>query len=121
MQRVLPLRKKQQRPNRLTYHLKSYVAERRNGHWYISPSWAEHMGEASKWQGPFDSIEIAAFCIARLTAIEIATRHAADVDWYELTEGDELQGLKGPNRLKAHKAQSSNSKDRCRANPTEAT
>jgi hypothetical protein len=121
MQRVLPLRKNQQRPNKLTYHLKSYVAERRNGHWYISPSWEEHSGEASKWQGPFDSIEMAAFCIARLTAIEIANKHAAHVDWYELTEGDELHGLKGTNRVKARKEQSSNSKARRRANPTQFT
>ena len=121
MRRSLPLRKHQQRPNKLTYHLKSYVAERRNGHWYISPSWAEHSGEASKWQGPFDSIEMAASCIARLTAIEIANKHAAHVDWYELTEGDELHGLKGTNRLKAHKAQLSNSKGRRRANSSEST
>jgi hypothetical protein len=121
MRGSLPLRKNQERPNKLTYHLKSYVAERRNGHWYISPSWAEHSGEVSKWQGPFDSIEMAASCIARLTAIEIANKHSAHVDWYELTEGDELHGLNGTSRLKAHKAQSSNSKGRRRANPTEST
>jgi hypothetical protein len=68
MRRSLAPRVNQQRPNKLTYYLNSYVAERRNGYWYISPSWREQSGEASKWQGPFVSIETAASCIARLAS-----------------------------------------------------
>jgi hypothetical protein len=101
------MRRSRQTPNKLTYYLKSYVAERRNGHWYISPSWTEHSGEAPRWQGPFVSIATAASCIGRLAAIEITTKHAAHVQWYELKEGDELHGLRGTE--KAHKAKSSNS------------
>jgi hypothetical protein len=108
MRRSLAPRVNQQQPNKLTYYLNSYVAERRNGHWYISPLWTEQSGEASKWQGPFDSIETAASCIARLAAIEIANKHAAHVNWYDLKEGDELNGLKGFNRLKGRKKKSSN-------------
>jgi hypothetical protein len=54
---------------------------------------ADAAGEQPKWQGPFATIETAAFSIGRLAAAELINKHAAHVEYYKLTEAHELYGL----------------------------
>ena len=46
-------------PDKFTYALKDYTAERRATGWYISRTWAVSAAEKPQWVGPFATIETA--------------------------------------------------------------
>jgi hypothetical protein len=86
-------------PERFTYALKEYTAERRTTGWWISRTWSVSIGEKPQWVGPFATIETACLAIARRLAIEIADRHTQSIEWYGLESSDPLYGLKPTTRL----------------------
>jgi len=87
-------------PDKFTYALKQYTAERREDGWWISRTWAVSAGEKPQWRGPFATIETACLAIARRLATEIADRHTHWIEWYGIKRGDPLYGLKLTTRLR---------------------
>jgi hypothetical protein len=86
-------------PDRFTYALKDYTAERRANGWYISRTWAVSVGEKPQWVGPFATIETACLSIARRIAIELADRHTQSIERYGIERDHGLYGLKATTRL----------------------
>lgn len=84
-------------PEKFTYELPAFTAQRRKSGWWISPS--KSAGEKPQWSGPFASIETACLSIARKLAIEIADRHTRSIERHELSPDDPLYGLKPTTRL----------------------
>lgn len=90
-------------PDKLTYLLSAYTAERRKDGWYIAKSVSSFAGERPRWSGPFHSIETACLSIARHLAVEVADRHTRSIEALKLTPGSPLYGLKPTTRLR-HKS-----------------
>ncbi len=87
-------------PEKFTYALRQYTAERRGNGWWISRTWTVSAGEKPEWRGPFATIETACLAIARRLATEIADRHTHWIEWYGIKDSDPLYGLKLTTRLK---------------------
>ena len=88
-------------PEKFTYALPAFTAQRRKSGWWISPTWSKSAGEKPQWIGPFATIETACLSIARKLAIEIADRHTQSIERHGLTPDDLLYGLKPTTRLDA--------------------
>ena len=88
-------------PDKFTYALPQFTAERRKTGWWISPTWSKSAGEKPRWSGPFATIETACLAIARRLAIEIADRHTQSIERHALAPEDALYGLKPTTRLDA--------------------
>ncbi len=87
-------------PDRFTYALKQFTAERREDGWWISRTWTASFGEKPQWRGPFATIETACLAIARRLATEIADRHTHSIEWHGLKRNDPRYGLKLTTRLR---------------------
>ncbi len=87
-------------PDKFTYALRQYTAERRKNGWWISRTWTVSAGEKPEWKGPFATIETACLAIARRLAIEIADRHTQWIEWHGIKYSDPLYGLKPTTRLR---------------------
>ncbi len=88
------------RPTRLTYALKQWSVERRDGGWFVSPTTSSVVGNKPEWRGPFATIETACLAIARSLAVEIADRHTRHIEFHKLDARHPLHGLKPDTRLK---------------------
>ena len=88
-------------PEKFTYALASYTAERRKDGWYISKTVPSFNGEKPKWSGPFADIENAYLSIARHLFVEIADRHTRSIESHKIGRTDQLYGLKPTTRLRA--------------------
>jgi hypothetical protein len=89
-------------PDKLTYALAAYTAERRKDGWWIGktvPSFV--VGERTTWKGPFETIESACLSIARHLSVELADRHTRSIEARKITRTDPLYGLKPTTRLRA--------------------
>ncbi len=93
--------KHEQAPEKFTYALGSYTAERRAAGWFIAKTTMQFAGEKPKWAGPFETIESACLSIARHLAVEIADRHTRSIEAHKLARSDPLYGLKPTTRLRA--------------------
>jgi hypothetical protein len=87
-------------PEKFTYALPAFTAQRRKSGWWISPT-LKSVGEKPQWSGPFATIETACLSIARKLAIEVADRHTQSIERHGLTADDPLYGLKPTTRLDA--------------------
>jgi hypothetical protein len=87
-------------PNRFTYALKAWTAERRKDGWYVSPTMPTLSDEKPQWRGPFETIETACLSMARGLAVEIADRHTRHIEWHKLDGKHPLYGLRPETRLK---------------------
>lgn len=87
-------------PDRFTYALKAYTAERRATGWYVAKTWMQFAGEKPDWTGPFATIELACLAIGRRLATEIADRHTMMVGAHRIAADDPLYGLKPTTRLR---------------------
>ncbi len=79
-------------PDKFTYALQQYAAERRPNGWYVAPT--VFGDEKQKWTGPFESIENACLAIARRHATELADRHTRSIEHHNIKKGAPLYGLK---------------------------
>ena len=85
------------RPEKFTYALKGYTAERRAKGWYVGPTMT---GDAKPdWCGPFATIESACLAIGRRLAVEIADRHTRSIEFHQIGRDDPLYGLKPTTRI----------------------
>lgn len=104
MQKHVPLSQRTSastnKPDRFTYALASYTAERRSGGWFIAKSVPSFITEKAKWVGPFETIENACLSIARHLATELADRHTRTIEAHRLRASDPLYGLKASTRLR---------------------
>jgi hypothetical protein len=89
------------RPDRFTYALAAYTAERRESGWYIAKTVPNFCNEKPKWSGPFQNIEHACLSIARHCATELADRHTRSIESHAIERTDGLFGLKPTTRLRA--------------------
>ncbi len=103
-------------PDRFTYALKRFTAERREDGWWISRTWTASYGEKPQWKGPFATIETACLAIARRLATEIADRHTHSIEWHGLKRSDPRYGLKLTTRLR-NKRQIVESTDEAHSGP----
>jgi hypothetical protein len=87
-------------PDKFTYALKQYTAERRADGWWISRTWSASYGEKPQWRGPFATIETACLAIARRLATEIADRHTHSIERHGIKRNDPRYGLKLTTRLR---------------------
>lgn len=92
---------REQSPEKFTYALAAYSAERRKDGWYVAKSVPTFSGEKSKWSGPFDDIENACLSIARQLFTELADRHTRSIETHAIARSDPLFGLKPTTRLRA--------------------
>ncbi len=74
----------EQTPEKFTYALASYTAERRKDGWYVVKSVPSFNGEKPKWSGPFETIENGCLSIGRHLDVEIADRHTRSIEAYGL-------------------------------------
>lgn len=88
-------------PDKFTYALAPYTAERRKDGWYVAKSVPSFNGEKPKWSGPFETIENACLSIGRHLATEIADRHTRSIEAHKIAPANPLYGLKPPARLRA--------------------
>jgi len=88
-------------PDKFTYALAAYTAERGKDGWFIAKSVPSFTGEKPKWSGPFETIETACLAIARRHATEIADRHTRSVEAHKIGRDDPRYGLKPMTRLNA--------------------
>ncbi len=93
--------KHEQPPEKFTYALPAYTAERRKDGWWIAKTVPTFSGEKQKWSGPFADIENAGLSIARHLFVEIADRHTRSIEAYKIARSDPLYGLKPTTRLRA--------------------
>lgn len=93
--------KHEQAPEKFTYALAAYTAERRKDGWYIAKTVPSFANEKPKWSGPFETIENGCLSIGRHLAVEIADRHTRSIEAHKLRPGDPLYGLKPTTRLRA--------------------
>ncbi len=84
-------------PDKFTYALQQYAAERRSAGWYVAPT--VFGDETQKWTGPFESIENACLAIARRHATELADRHTRSIEHHKIKKGAPLYGLKSTTGL----------------------
>lgn len=91
--------KHEQVPEKFTYALASYTAERRKDGWWIGKTVPTFSGEKQKWSGPFETIETACLSIGRHLATEIADRHTRSIEGHKIGHADPLYGLKPTTRL----------------------
>ncbi len=98
-------------PDKFTYALREFTAERRANGWWISRTWAVSAGEKPQWRGPFVTIETACLAIARRLATEIADRHTQSIEWHGIKDSDPLYGLKLTTRLRQRPAKVENTDD----------
>jgi hypothetical protein len=88
-------------PERFTYALAAYTAERRKDGWFIAKTVPNFVDERPKWSGPFETVETACLSIGRHLAVEIADRHTRSVEWHKIGRSDPLYGLKPTTKLSA--------------------
>lgn len=88
-------------PEKFTYALAGFSAERRKDGWWVGKTVPTFSGEKQKWTGPFNDIENACLSIARHLAVELADRHTRSIEAYKLKSTDPLYGLKPTTRLRA--------------------
>ena len=81
-------------PEKFTYRLATFAAERRTTGWFIAKTEPEFAGTKPEWHGPFKTIETAALAIARRHATEIADRHTRSIEHHKLDKTHNLYGLK---------------------------
>jgi hypothetical protein len=86
-------------PDKLTYALTSFTAERRTGGWFVAQSYSPYYDEKPKWRGPFESIDTAILSIARQLASELADRHTRDIERHKILRGSALYGLQAGLKL----------------------
>lgn len=96
-----PLKAAGKRPEKFTYALSAFTAERRDTGWHVARTVASFIGEKPKWSGPFQSIEHACLSIGRQCATELADRHTRSIESYAIDRSDGLFGLKPTTRLRA--------------------
>jgi hypothetical protein len=99
--RPRPPFKHEQPPDRLTYALAAYTAERRKDGWYVAKTVPSFNGEKPKWHGPFETIESVCLSIARHLSVELADRHTRSIEAHKIGRTDPLYGLKPTTRLRA--------------------
>jgi hypothetical protein len=87
-------------PERFSYALGSYTAERRKEGWFAAKAWLPSAGEKPKWSGPFESIESLCLSIGRHLATEIADRHTRSIEFHRIAKSHPLYGLKPTTRLR---------------------
>lgn len=92
--------KHEQSPEKLTYALAAYTAERRKDGWYVARSVPSFANERLKWSGPFEIIETACLSIARHLAVELADRHTRTIEAHKIKAGEPMYGLKPTTRLR---------------------
>jgi hypothetical protein len=92
--------KHEQAPEKFTYALGSYTAERRANGWYVAKSVPSFNGEKPKWSGPFESIESACLSIGRHLSVELADRHTRSIEAHKIARTNPLYGLKPTTRLR---------------------
>jgi hypothetical protein len=88
-------------PDKFTYALGSYTAERRTAGWFVTKTSASTVGEKPKWSGPFADIENACLSIARHLFVELADRHTRSIEAHKISPADPLFGLKPTTKLRA--------------------
>ena len=88
-------------PEKFTYALAAFTAERRKDGWYVAKTIASFNGEKPKWSGRFETIENACLCIARHLSVEIGDRHTRSIEVHKIARGSPLYGLKPTTRLRA--------------------
>ncbi len=88
-------------PDKFTYALASYTAERRKDGWYVAKTIPSFNGEKPKWSGPFETIENGCLSIGRHLATEIADRHTRSIEAHKIARDSSLYGLKPTTRLRA--------------------
>ncbi len=93
--------KHEQPPEKFTYALAAYTAERRKEGWYVAKSVPSFVEEKPKWAGPFETIETACLSIGRHLAVEIADRHTRSIETHKIARTDPLYGLQPTTRLGA--------------------
>ena len=96
-------------PERLSYALTGYTAERRKTGWFVAPSYSPFYEDRPRFVGPFESIDTAMLSVARHQAAELADRHTRDIERHKILKGAALYGLQGPLSLSA-KARKSKAK-----------
>lgn len=89
------------RPEKLTYALAAYTAERRKDGWWIGKTIPSFSDERQKWSGPFVDIENACLSIGRHLSVEIADRHTRSIEAHKIGKSDSLYGLKPTTKLRA--------------------
>jgi hypothetical protein len=93
--------KHEQPPEKFTYALAAYTAERRKNGWWVAKSVPSFNGEKPRWSGPFETIESACFSVARHLSVELGDRHTRSIEAHKVARGDPLYGLKPTTRLRA--------------------
>ena len=88
-------------PEKFTYALAAFTAERRKDGWYVAKTVPSFNGEKPKWSGPFETIENACFSIARHLFVELADRHTRSIEAHKFARDNPLYGLKPTTRLRA--------------------
>lgn len=91
--------KHEQPPDKFTYALAGYTAERRKDGWYVAKTVPSFNGGKPKWHGPFETIENACLSMARHLSVELADRHTRSIEGYKIDRKDPLYGLKPTTRL----------------------
>lgn len=86
-------------PDKYTYALKAYTAERRKDGWWVTKTPVAIAGERPSWAGPYPTIEEGCLAIGRYLATEIANRHSVMIAGHKLKPSDPLYGLKATTRL----------------------
>jgi 2-polyprenyl-6-methoxyphenol hydroxylase-like FAD-dependent oxidoreductase len=93
--------KHEQPPEKLTYALAAYTAERRKDGWYVAKTVPSFNGAKPKWQGPFETIESTCLSMARHLSVELADRHTRSIEAHKIDRKHPLYGLKPTTRLRA--------------------
>ena len=91
------------KPDKFTYALRAWSAERRNTGWFVAPTQPSFTGNKIEWRGPFATIESACLAIARGLAVEIADRHTRSVESYKIDRKHALYGFQPETRLHPRK------------------
>lgn len=92
----------EQAPDKFTYALAAYTAERRKDGWYVAKTVPSFNGEKPRWKGPFQDIENACLSMGRHLMVELADRHTRSIEAYDLDRKHPLFGLKATTRLRRH-------------------
>lgn len=93
--------KHEQPPEKFTYALAAYTAERRKDGWYVARTVPSFNGEKPKWSGPFETIETASLSMGRHLSVELADRHTRSIEAHKIDCKHPLYGLKPTTRLRA--------------------
>ena len=80
-------------PDKLTYALTGFTAERRSGGWFVAQSYSPYYDEKPKWRGPFETIDTAMLSVARQLGSELSDRHTRDIERHKILRGSALYGL----------------------------